>query len=190
MRSYRIDGEGRILLKNGTPFVGDRVEAGLVAVEHLSSHVEYFTLSRGQAIGVLISYSCHCWSSSHDEAAHAGLPRFIDGSADRVFDAVRFEASIQLPELMRGLLGHRVYVTASDRNYGCYNASLVDSDGLAYTAFFTLKPGKGRFDGRRHKLVLRVESAYHRAQPEPGMRASFAAAIDAALQGRMLKYVR
>ena len=190
MRQYRVTGEGVVLQQDDSPFPGDRLDAGLVAADHLSSHVEAFLLPQGESVGILVSYSCHCWTSSHEETAHAGMLRFADGTRDRVFDAARFEASRALPELMRGLMGHRIYLTASDRNYGCYNASVIDADGLAYTAFFTLKAGKGRFDGRRHKLVLRVESAYLCTQPQLGMRASFVAVLSAALKGRMLKYVR
>lgn len=169
---------------------GGSVEAGLVFAEHLSSHVETFALPKGDSISILVSYSCHCWTSSHDEYAHRGMVRIYDGVRPRVFDAARYETSQQLPDFMRNLMQHRVYVAASERNYGCYNASLVDGDGLAYTAFFTIRPDRGRFNGRRHALLLRVESAYTRMQPDHGMKTSMSAILSAALKGEMIIYRR
>jgi hypothetical protein len=63
-------------------------------------------------------------------------------------------------------------------------------DGTAYTAFFTLRPQKGRFDGIRHKLRLYVESAHHRPQPENGQKVKIAVVIGQALMGKKVKYFR
>lgn len=79
-------------------------------------------------------------------------------------------------------------MTPSDRNYGCYNATLRDVDGQFYTAYFTLKSDKGRFNGIRHKFRIFVESAYPKIQPEKGSKTSFRAVIGQARIGKTVKY--
>ena len=69
-------------------------------------------------------------------------------------------------------------------------AWVLINDRWYYTAFFTLKPHKGRFDGIRHKLRLYVESAHQRSQPEDGQKVKVAVIIGQALQGKKVKYFR
>ena len=167
----------------------DTVEATAVAVAHLAPHVETFALDATDSVRILIAYSSHCWTCAFDPAAHAGRTVFMDGARPRAFDPVRHDASVHLGGLLRALPQNRLYVTPSDRNYGVYNATLPDPAGGFYTAFFTLTPRKGRFNGVRHQLTLYVESAYARVQPE-GMKTSFRAAVAAAREGRTVKYRR
>lgn len=191
MRQYRIT-EGGVLLPIGCEdFTGQEIDANLVSADHLASNVETYTLSKGDLVKVLVSYSCHCWSSAYDPASHTSdLIRINDGAQQRVHDPARHELSYQLPELIRQLTHHNVYVTASERNYGCYNAKVLAADGLFYTAYFTVRRDKGRFNGIRHSLRLNVESAYLRVQPDHGSRTSINAIVAAALDGRVIKYKR
>lgn len=191
MRQYRITEGGVLVPIDCEAFAGQEIDASLVSADHLASHVETYTLRKGDVVKVLVQYSCHCWSSEYDPAAHTpDLIRIIDGPQRRIHDPFRHEASYQLPELIRNLTQHNVYVTASERNYGCYNAQVRAADGLSYTAYFTVRRDKGRFEGVRHQLRLYVESAYHRVQPDTGSRTSVAAIVSAALDGRVVKYKR
>lgn len=167
----------------------DTVEATAVAVAHLAPHVETFALDATDSVRILIAYSCHCWTCAFDPVAHASQTMFIDGTRHRAFDPVRHDASVHLGDLLRALPENRLYVTPSDRNYGVYNATLPDESGAFYTAFFTLTPRSGRFNGTRHQLTLYVESAYARSQPE-GMKTSFRAAVAKAREGKTVKYRR
>ncbi|PTX41566.1 hypothetical protein [Allosediminivita pacifica] len=167
-----------------------QVDAEQIEVQHLVPHVERWTLPKGESIGMLISYSCHCWSSSLDPIHPDDLLRIMDGTRPRVVDMARLEASHYLPDLMRGLDQHRVYVTASERNYAVYNMSFIADDGLCYTAFFKVRPKKGRYNGARHHLELFVESAYHTVQPQKGTKTKLAAVLSEGLKGRMVKYRR
>ena len=139
---------------------------------------------------MLIRYSCHCWTNSYDPAFHIAELRIMDGKRPRVRDLARLDASRDLPQFMRQLDRHRIYVTASERNYGVYNMAFTAPDGLAYTAFFLVRPQAGRFDRQRHKLVLTVESAYHTVQPQRGTKTSITAVLAAALQGKTVKFRR
>lgn len=181
---------GPLLGPDGQPFNGGQVDATQIDVPHLAAHVVAYTLPKGDVVKVLVRYSCHCWTTAHDPALHAGMVQIMDGPRARVPDTARLQASVALAQLIASLDHHRIYVTASDRNYGAYNAAFVTPDGLAYTAFFVVRPNKGRFNGIRHALGLFVESAYHAAQPQAGSKTSMAAVLAAALQGSKVRYRR
>ena len=187
---YLLSATGQVQHADGSPLGAQQVDANQISVPHLTPHVERWPLPRGDTPGVLIRYSCHCWTSSHDPAFHAGELRIMDGKRPRVRDMVRLDASRDLPMFMRQLDRHRIYVTASERNYGVYNMAFTAPDGLAYTAYFLLRPQAGRFNRHRHKLVLTVESAYHTVQPQKGSKTSLSAVLAAGLQGRVVKYRR
>lgn len=188
MKSFVLSADGRILNDDGSPCGLPEIDANEVSVPHLQPHVETYALDEREQVKILIQYSCHCWTCSYDEALHAGRIRLMDHNRPRALDPVRLGASARLADLMRGLPYNRIYVTRSDRNYGCYNATVRDADGLSYTAYFTLRRNKGRFNGIRHKFRLFVESAYARPQQEPGMKTSFRAMVGKAREGKMVKY--
>lgn len=190
MKPFVMTPAGAITHSDGTPCLLEEIVATEISVPHLEAHVASWTLPKGEVINVLISYSCHCWTSQHDPDHHGSEQRIMDGVRARVCDSSRFEASAGLPELIKSLDKHRIYVTGSERNYGAYNMSFMAADGLAYTAFFIIRPRRGRFNGIRHRLQLTVESAYHTVQPQVGSKTSLQAALSAGLQGKMVKYRR
>jgi hypothetical protein len=190
MKPFSVTGTGLVLRADGALHEGAEVSAGDVAAGHLQPHVETFALDADESVKILILYSCHCWTCRYDEGLHAGQMRFMDGVRARAFDLVRHDASIHLSGLMRNLPQNRIYVTRSERNYGVYSATLADADGHRYTAYFKLRPEKGRFNGVRYKLLLVVESAYGQVQPEAGMKTNFRAIVAKAREGKMVKYRR
>jgi hypothetical protein len=111
--------------------------------------------------------------------------QIMDGNRPRVFNVKRFNESKTLSTFLNELPMHRLYWTASDRNFGLYNATKI-VNGTAYTVFFTLKKERGKLNGIRHSLVMRVESAYHANQPSKGKKVTAAAAIMATLQGKKI----
>lgn len=192
MRPYRLTDTCALQHHNGDAVVDPgggliRVDADQIDVPHLGPHVERWTLPKGDSVGVLISYSCHCWTSALDPAHPPGLMQIMDGPRPRVIDPARFEASQTLPDLIRALDEHRIYVTSSERNYAVYNMTFTAEDGLSYTAFFTVRPRKGKFNGTRHHLVLFVESAYHIVQPQKGTKTKLPAILAQGLMGKMIR---
>lgn len=176
---------------SGVPFLGGELQDNHVHVSHLQPHVETFSLDDKDSVKVLISYSSHCWTCKEADAAEDWRHLLVwDHKRPRSYEPVRHETSFHLPDLMRQLSLNKIYVTPSDRNYGCYNATLKDVYGHAYTAYFTVKKGKGRFDGVRHAFRLFVESAYPKVQPEDGSKTSFRAIIGQARLGKTVKYRR
>jgi hypothetical protein len=168
----------------------EEVEAGLVAAPHLSSHVAAYELPKGDIVKVRVIYSSHCWNRAYD-AEHTGQTRFMDGLRPRGFCENRYRHSFSLKDLIAGLPANKIYMTAAERNFGTYCATKLLDDGTAYTAFFTLRGDKGRFDGVRHRLTLHVESAYKCPQPDPmGQKTGFLALINSALTGKPLSFKR
>lgn len=188
MKPYALSENGLIMLSNGQVCPLREVDASDVSVPHLDPHVETFRLDDKEDVKILIQYSCHCWTCGWVEALHQEKTRIMDHNRPRAFDPVRHHASVRLADLMRDLPQNRIYVTRSDRNYGCYNATLGDESGHYYTAYFTLRRDKGRFDRVRHQFLLFVESAYPQVQQEPGMRTNFKAVVGKAREGKTVKY--
>ena len=160
---YKLNSDGQLYGEDGNAWDDDRIDADHIEVPHLVPHVVTFDIGtkKGQSdrAKVLVRYSCHCWSSKWDNRHSTGKMRIMDGSRSRVFDPVRFNASHGLPGLIKALQQIPVYVIRSERNYGCYNAACPGEEGKAYTAYFTMRPQRGRFDGIRHTLLLQAESA-------------------------------
>jgi len=187
---YTVAADGS-LSDNGAAIVSPaQIEHTRLKVEHLAPHNLTIELPKGERVNILVVYSCHCWSEGFELPKHNGQMKIMDGTRARAFCPDRFMTSTNLRELLEGLPRNRIYLTRSDRNYGTYNATKILEDGTAYTAFFTLKAHKGRFDGIRHKLRLFVESAYSCPQPEAGQKVKAAAMVGQALKGTKVKYYR
>ncbi len=187
MDRYILNDNGTLTRNEELIFLKE-VTDNSIHVPHLAPHVIKIAMPRGEYIKIKIIYSSHCWSSIYDCEQHNFKPMIImDNFQKRVFDVERFKGSKKLPEFLTQLSNHRLYLTPSDRNYGVYNASMIIDD-FAYTVFFTMKKNKGKLNGIRHSLLMRVESAYHAPQPSKGMKVNIFAVIDKALKGEKLKY--
>lgn len=188
---FKLHNNGAFHHTSGVPFMGHQLSDQDVEVTHLKPHVQNYNLGGGTVVKVLINYSSHCWTCKANEAQEEWRGLTIwDHQRARCYDPIRHQTSFQLPQLMGQLMLNRIYVTPTDRNYGCYNATLRDLNGHFYTAYFTLKTGAGKFDGVRHKFRLFVESAYPKEQQEEGSKTSLPAIIGKARQNKTVKYRR
>jgi hypothetical protein len=190
MTRHVVGPDGTLTDTSGATVSVDVIESTRLHVTHLAPHVLTVDLPKGDRVNILVEYSCHCWTRTFDTTGHAGQMQIMDGTRPRAFCPLRFAASVDLAMLLGTLPQNRLYLTPSDRNYGTYNATMMLDGGTAYTAFFTLRPRKGRFDGIRHKLRLYVESAHHRPQPEVGQKVKISVVISQALMGKKVKYFR
>ena len=189
MASFTLSGLGQVYQENGDLYTDPQIDANEVKVPHLLPHIVRFTLNKGDKINILVRYTSHCWTFAPKEASSHPRLIFMDGKRPRIFDPDRYARSFSLPDLIVNLDKHRIYLSGRERNYGCYNATLI-TDGVAYTAFFTLERNKGRFDNIRYKLLMRIESAYIRQQPQKGTKASLSAIIAKAQEGKVVNYRR
>lgn len=190
LTSFILCQGGALKDQSGDLILPSEISVAYVSAPHLSSHLAAYELPKGDIVKVRVIYSSHCWSRAYD-AEHSGQIRFLDGLRPRGFCEDRYRLSFSLRELIEGLPTHKIYMTAAERNFGAYCATKILSDGTAYTAFFTLRGDKGRFDGARHRLTLYVESAYMCPQPDQtGQKTGFPALINSALTGRPLTFKR
>ncbi len=136
------------------------IDARNIEVPHLRSHVVTFDISTKEKtarVKVLVSYSCHCWSQEPVSGQTQAI-QIQDGSRRRIIDPARLQQSYSLRKMIEDLGDIKIYVTKSERNYGCYRAKQADWT-QAYTADFTIKPERRKFDNVRYQFRLRVESA-------------------------------
>jgi len=190
MTRYCVSNTGILTDETGAVVSRANISDTRLKIQHLAPHILTVTLPKGDTVNIIVYYSSHCWTRIYEAKEHAGHMKIMDASRPRAFCPDRYAASIVLPDLLANLSQNRLYLTPSDRNYGTYNTTMILEDGTAYTAFFTLKAHKGRFDGIRHKLRLYVESAHHRPQPENGQNVKIAVVISKALKGEKVKYFR
>lgn len=83
MRPYRLSPTGTLLTQDGASCADSDtrpLDADQIEVQHLAPHVERWTLPKGESVGVLISYSCHCWTTKLDPAHPDDLLRIMDGT--------------------------------------------------------------------------------------------------------------
>ena len=170
MTRHVVTPDGTLIDASGAVVTTGVIESTRLHVPHLAPHILTVDLPQGDSVNILVAYSCHCWTKTFDTIEHAGQMQIMDGTRPRAFCPLRFAASVDLAGLLGTLPQNRLYLTPSDRNYGTYNATMMLDDGTAYTAFFTLRPHKGRFDGIRHKLRLFVEALTIARSPKTGKR--------------------
>lgn len=110
---------------------------------------------------VVVLFSNHCYSREErpDEAADESLI-VMDGSIRRVLDRQRYELSLQhLPGLAHDLPNRLIRIADASRpNFVTLEIQPTTPGGAAlhYAMFFEVK----RDRRRRHRMLLRVQSAY------------------------------
>lgn len=174
--------DGDIAIKPSSP-----VDAATLQVDHLRPTVISYTMPDGQSVKAFINFSCHCWTVKYDDCPIGGQTKIMDGIRPRAFCPERFNASFGVLELFQNLLNNRIYLTPSDRNFGMYNANFI-INGQSYTAYFTIEKRKGRANGIRYGLAIKVESAYFCPQPSKGSKVKGVTLIGQALKGKKIKY--
>jgi hypothetical protein len=131
------------------------------------SHLDSFTfktdLGLGTDITVLVLFSCHCFTHSlrWDKRPQGLIPVreiYDDGKERRVLDAQRYELSQRfLREVVMTMPSRRI-VVADDRQPNFVTVENVNTDGTTslYAIFFEARKDKNR----KHRMVLRIQSAY------------------------------
>lgn len=114
---------------------------------------------------VVVIFACHCFTrdATDEERANNLIPYedwYSDGKEERVLDEERYLLSKRyLPALVKDLGTRRIFVADEKRKNGNFVTREVQTDsGTAglYSIFFEVEKE------RKHKLKLRVQSAYVR----------------------------
>lgn len=102
---------------DGRAWDGDRIDESCIEVPHLVPHAMTFHIGGpkgSDVVKALVRFSCHCWSSKWEDRHSSASFRIMDGNRERAFDPARFEASLELPALIRALPEIQVYVTRTE----------------------------------------------------------------------------
>ncbi|MCY4195616.1 MAG: hypothetical protein OXD33_01620 [Rhodobacteraceae bacterium] len=191
-RRYRLEANGQIYDETHQCVVSSgTINEQDIEVPHLHPHVVTLDISTKEKIDQVkarVFYSYHCWSRKLDSGQPGEIQIQDDGGRPRIIDLPRLQQSQSLRKMIENLGDIKIYVTKSERNYGCYRAKQSDWT-QAYTADFTIKPERRKFDNIRCQFSLRVESAYTRGQPEKGgSKTSLRPVIAKAREGKVVKY--
>lgn len=108
-------------------------------------------------VPVSVAFGCHCFTEEFKPETHRDHHRYVHNGELRAFDLERFQCSLQLPEVINGMIGGRVY--RADRSY-TYVAQLTlppQTGQQGYSIFFSLEK-----DGRASVPAVRmfIKSAY------------------------------
>lgn len=95
-----------------------------------------------------VIFSDHCFTERSDKQRR---------TSERVFSLERFNLSLKLPEIMRGMCNEKVkvYQTSARRNFAY--VVQIENNGQKYNVFFEVRKNR---KPHQTDLVLRVESAY------------------------------
>lgn len=109
-------------------------------------HLEQMTLSvdltvkkEPISIPVNITFGCHCFTEEFNPEVHGEHHSYKHLGEERAFDVTRYECSLQLPQVMRAMLGGTIY--RADKSY-TYVAQISLPPALgqqAYSVFFSLE---------------------------------------------------
>lgn len=130
----------------------------LYKFEHLNKFVltVFLNASHTLSIDVIVEFSCHCFTEDFDHTIHGEGHKYIHRGELRAFDLLRYECSLQLPNIVSNIADGMVYL--SDKKY-TYTARInIDSSfGLkTYSIFFNLRQDRELKD----TLYMKIVSAY------------------------------
>lgn len=95
-----------------------------------------------------VIFSDHCFTERADK---------LQRSSERVFSLKRFNLSLMLPDILKGMCNEKVkvYQTSARRNFAY--VVKIENNGQEYNVFFEVRKNN---KSKQTDLVLRVESAY------------------------------
>jgi hypothetical protein len=134
------------------------IDGNPVDLSHLEPF-EFNVIPAGGTVAAMVAvhFNDHCFTEKFDPVRHdvALTINHVAAHEVRAFDPLRYELSKQLPAIIRGLNGQRIFST---RHGNLVRLTL--QDGRVYPVFFDLRPV------RRNRIALFVVSAFVWDQPE------------------------
>lgn len=187
---YILNDGGRFLDANSVEITPPplKVVAEIIYVPHLAPLIFSVTVnlpgSGLREMHIRAAFTCHCFTEKWDSVKHERQSVIMDPNRPRVFDQQRYNLSKQLPEMVRTLERHKVYMTPQHRNYMAFDGRVVLDTGETYRMFFAMK----RKGAPTHDLEMMVESAYPTNDPVVGMEIRFAAIVKSVFTGKKIPY--
>lgn len=109
---------------------------------------------------VYVLFSCHCFTEEV-QSWHSPDRRYVHAGEVRSFDKIRYNMSLKLPGIIRGLSGHAAYL-GKDKNYFVLRNTDLLGNGPPYMIPFHVSRDRNR---KRSDVFMRIQSAH----PKPNM---------------------
>jgi hypothetical protein len=109
--------------------------------------------ANAQKIHIHTSFSIHCFTEAFDTAKHLDHHRYTFQQELRAFDPVRYECSLSLPDIIRGLARSKIY-RASNSNYTYVAQIKLAESPQPYSIFFQLKLTSVQLKVKQNQLVI------------------------------------
>lgn len=108
-------------------------------------------------IDLHVTFGCHCFTEEFDAGQHRPDHRYTYKGELRAFDVLRYECSLQLPQVMQAMQKGTIYNADESYTYAAH-ITLASIDGpQTYSVFFSLQKDKSL---RTPALRMFVKSAY------------------------------
>ena len=109
------------------------------------------------AIDLHVTFGCHCFTEEFDAAQHRPDHRYMYKGELRAFNTLRYECSVQLPQVMQAMQKGTIYNADESYTYAAH-ITLASNDGpQSYSVFFSLQKDKSV---QTPALRMFVKSAY------------------------------
>jgi len=106
-------------------------------------------------INLNITFSCHCFTEKFDSEKHKEHHKYTYKKEIRAFGKIRYECSLQLPNIIQKMLTGKIYQTHESYTY--VTEILLDTNlEKKYSIFFSLEKDKKVEKG----LKVFIKSAY------------------------------
>lgn len=108
-------------------------------------------------IDMHVTFGCHCFTEEFDTAQHRPDHRYTYKGELRAFNTLRYECSLQLPQLMQAMQKGTIYNADESYTYAAHITLASIAGSQTYSIFFSLQKDKSV---QTPALRMFVKSAY------------------------------
>lgn len=148
-----------------TQFASKQFEGQIYTFDHLQPiSIQLQLKVQGQSephqLTIDLTFGCHCFTEAFETGIHGDHHRYTHDGELRAFDTLRYECSLQLPQVMNGITSGLIY--KSDQNYTYVARITLKSKGqdADYSVFFSLNRPANEQVEPASRLLMYVKSAY------------------------------
>ena len=122
-------------------FPQKRFDGMLYTFEHLEPLQLKVPLNAegSNVIDLHITFGCHCFTEGFDPALHRDPHRYTYRGELRAFDVLRYECSLQLPQVMQSMLKGTIYNAEESYTYVAHITLESVTGPQSYSVFFSLE---------------------------------------------------
>jgi hypothetical protein len=112
-----------------------------------------------KVIDLHVTFGCHCFTDGFSPLLHQDHHRYVFKNEVRAFSVERHECSLQLPAIIQGMFGGRIYHADASYTYVAHITLASKTGPQQYSLFFSLEKDMAAAEPA---LKMFVKSAYLR----------------------------